>query len=89
MAKNTQPVEVQAEVVTASDLNAQAADLLQNSLLSTTDPLMEKIKAYYGAQQIEYARRMTEIEAFLGFVESAEGLGRRLERVEQFIGIKG
>lgn len=81
MAKNTTSTPT-------TDLDSHAAEIVENALLSTTDPMMEKVKAYYAAQQIEYARRMAEIEVFLGFVESAEGLGRRLERVEQFIGIK-
>jgi hypothetical protein len=51
--------------------------------------IMSEVKHYFDLLKIDYARRTCEIELFLGFVESAEGLGTRLERVERFLGIKG
>ena len=53
-----------------------------------TDMLTE-VRQYYAVLQLEYARRTSEIEAFLGFAESCEALGTRLHKIEAFLGIKG
>jgi hypothetical protein len=58
-------------------------DMLQD------DPeIANEVRAYFSQLLVDYTVRMAEIEVFLGFVESAEALGTRLERVERFVGIK-
>ena len=51
--------------------------------------VLAEVREYYALLQIEYAKRASEIEAFLGFAESSEGLGTRLHKIENFLGIKG
>jgi ribosome-binding protein aMBF1 (putative translation factor) len=53
------------------------------------DPeIVNEVKHYLALQQIDYTNRISEIEAFLGFAQSCEGLGARLSKVEAFLGIK-
>lgn len=59
------------------------------TLLQDDPEIMTEVRHYYALLQIEYVKRASEIEKFLGFVESAEELGARLARVERFVGIKG
>lgn len=59
------------------------------SLIEEAGPeFMDEVRAYYTRLQIDYLQRATALETFLGFLESAEGLGRRLERLETFLGVK-
>lgn len=51
--------------------------------------MMSEVRHYYALLQVDYTRRIGEIEAFLGFAESSEALGARLAKVEAFLGIKG
>lgn len=51
-------------------------------------PDMAAVRAYYEGLQADYTRRVSEIEAFLGFAEGAEALGTRLAKIELFLGIK-
>ena len=82
------PDSHEAEIVSidparVSDDQARIADLIDK------DPrLMEEVKHYFQLLQINYSRRMLEIEVFLGFMEGSADLGTRLHRVETFLGIK-
>ena len=82
----SEPIEMPAEVVTIdnhSDRQEQLRELIDG------DPrLMEEVKAYFQKLQIDYARRVGEIEVFLGFVEGQQDLGTRLHRLETFLGVK-
>ena len=75
------PAVVPAEIVAPRE---QFRQLLAQGDLA----IMDEVKHYYTELQIDYKKRITEAEEFLGFVESAEGLGARLERIERFLGIK-
>jgi hypothetical protein len=50
--------------------------------------IANEVKHYFELLKIDYAHRMSEIELFLGFLESAADLGTRLHKVELFLGIK-
>lgn len=78
---------VRSDEVDASDASPNGArhfrDLIQD------DPeIVNEVRAYYALLQIEYTRRVAEIEKFLGFAEGCEALGTRLARLEAFVGIK-
>lgn len=54
-----------------------------------TSDVLTEVRHYYALLQHDYARRVLEIEKFLGFAEGCEALGTRLAKVEAFLGIKG
>lgn len=70
--------EVVIEEVPAVAVEAPPAD----------PPDMEAVRAYFTAMQLDLAKRLSAIEQFFGFVESAEALGVRLAKLEAFVGIK-
>jgi cell fate (sporulation/competence/biofilm development) regulator YlbF (YheA/YmcA/DUF963 family) len=47
------------------------------------------LRRYYAAQAQELARRIADIEEFLGFVEHSENLAARVAKIEAFVGLKG
>lgn len=66
-----------------------AAEVRAEIVPPTVDtPSMSEVRHFYELMQIDYVRRAGEIEKFLGFMESAEDLGTRLARLENFLGIK-
>lgn len=56
-------------------------------LLSDPQIALE-VRHYFADLQHDYARRVLELEKFLGFIESEEDLGTRVARLEAFVGIK-
>lgn len=56
-------------------------------LLSDPQIVLE-VRHYFADLQRDYARRVYELEKFLGFIESEEDLGSRIARLEAFVGVK-
>jgi len=51
-------------------------------------PDMVAVREYFRAVQADLARRVSEIESFLGFAEGVEALGTRVHKLEMFLGVK-
>lgn len=56
-------------------------------LLSDPQIVLE-VRHYFADLQHDYARRVLELELFLGFIASEEDLGTRVAKLEAFVGIK-
>jgi hypothetical protein len=89
-AETSEPViEIVREESEISSEEAQARHLRAlRSLIADEPEIVNEVKHYLALQQLDYTQRIAEIEAFLGFAESCEGLGARLHKVEAFLGIK-
>lgn len=57
-------------------------------MMPVDPPNMVAVRAYFSDLQIQLARRMSDIETFLGFVESSEALAVRVSKIEAFLGVK-
>lgn len=77
------------EVVRTEDEPAITVEVRHFRDMIRDDPeIMGEVRHYFASMHADYMQRAAEIERFLGFVESAEGLGTRLERLERFVGVK-
>lgn len=85
-------VDGDATLESVQDLNAEVIDAetdRQHLRELLSDPqIVAEVRHYFADLQMDYLRRASEIEKFLGFVESREELGTRLHKVEAFLGIK-
>lgn len=68
--------------------NASAANS-GNVVDAPAPDVIAEVREYYEMIQVEYTRRLADIEQFLGFAVGSEALGTRLHKIEQFLGIKG
>jgi hypothetical protein len=59
------------------------------SELAPAPDVLSEVRTYYELMRVDYARRIAEVEAFLGFAQDSEALGSRLHKVEAFLRIKG
>lgn len=77
----------EAEPATPEVVENQRDLTAMRELLSDPQIVLE-VRHYFADLQHDYARRVLEIEKFLGFIVSEEDLGSRIARLEAFVGIK-
>lgn len=87
MSDDTQ-LEIPAEVVTI-DPETVASDQESFRQMLAKDPaILNEVRHHFELLQLDYLRRASEIERFLGFMVGEQDLGTRLHRLETFLGIK-
>jgi hypothetical protein len=80
-------LDLDVEVIDNDSIPATEAPRVVD-LLQTNEPeVMTEVRTYFSMLQISYQARAKAIEEFLGFVESAEALSARLQRIEKFLGL--
>jgi len=78
----------QAEIVSIDPTHVSDQQNPIRDLIDRDPRFMEEVRQYFELLQIDYARRVTDLERFLGFMESSAELGVRLARLETFVGVK-
>lgn len=84
----TTPVSVEIVATAPVDLPNYTAYTSVSDLFENEPEVVEAVREYYARKRLDYIKRTTEIELFLGFLESEVELGTRLHNLERFVGIK-